>query len=194
MHSWSTESWIAVPDFDRYEVSNLGRVRSVDYTNTDTLGRRLFHRGTVLQPVPDQDGYLRVTLYNRVRKQVLPIHRIVLTAFTGPCPAGMEGCHRNGDHLDNTPGNLRWGSDSSNVRDMVRHGRHHCVQRNHCPRGHDLVEPNLIISTLRQGRRSCLACRRAKAAQRNAKLAGKAVPEFEPLADKYYELIMAGAA
>ncbi len=50
------------------------------------------------------------------------IHRLVLSAFAGPCPVGMECCHNNGNHLDNRAENLRWDTKKANAADGVRHG------------------------------------------------------------------------
>ncbi len=50
------------------------------------------------------------------------VHRLVLLAFAGPCPEGMEGCHNDGNRLNNVPGNLRWDTRKSNVADTRRHG------------------------------------------------------------------------
>lgn len=50
------------------------------------------------------------------------IHRLVLEAFVGPCPPGMECCHNNGNSSDNRLANLRWDTSKSNKADMVRHG------------------------------------------------------------------------
>lgn len=51
------------------------------------------------------------------------IARIVLQAFVGQCPAGLEACHNDGDPSNNTPRNLRWDTHTANMQDMVRHGR-----------------------------------------------------------------------
>lgn len=58
---------------------------------------------------------------NSVRKQ-FQLARIVLEAFVGPCPIGMECCHNNGDSLDNSIDNLRWDTHKSNELDKNLHG------------------------------------------------------------------------
>ncbi len=52
------------------------------------------------------------------------LHRLILEAFRGPCPEGMEGCHNDGNPANNTLDNLRWDTPQNNVSDMVRHGTH----------------------------------------------------------------------
>jgi hypothetical protein len=58
------------------------------------------------------------------------VHQLVLEAFVGPRPAGMEGCHEDGNPGNNAKGNLRWGTHQSNQQDMVRHGRTRKGERN----------------------------------------------------------------
>lgn len=49
-------------------------------------------------------------------------HRLILEAFVGPCPDGMEACHNNGIKADNRIDNLRWDTHEGNSRDKIRHG------------------------------------------------------------------------
>lgn len=49
---------------------------------------------------------------------------LVLLAFVGPRPKGMECCHNDGDPENNSLDNLRWDTHSSNVYDAIRHGTH----------------------------------------------------------------------
>lgn len=50
------------------------------------------------------------------------MHRLVLEAFVGPCPIGMEACHNDGDTSNNQVDNLRWDTRSSNHMDKEKHG------------------------------------------------------------------------
>ena len=50
------------------------------------------------------------------------VHRLVLEAFIGPCPDGMEGCHEDGDPTNNALTNLRWDTPKGNKADSFRHG------------------------------------------------------------------------
>jgi hypothetical protein len=73
------------------------------------------------------DGYFVVSVCGVPVK----VHRLVLTAFVGPCPIGMEGCHRDGDKANNRLSNLRWGTPKSNSEDRVRHGTQVRGERSH---------------------------------------------------------------
>lgn len=54
----------------------------------------------------------------------------MLTAFVGPCPDGMEGCHNDGDPHNNRLDNLRWDTRANNARDAIRHGTHPWLKKN----------------------------------------------------------------
>lgn len=112
------EIWKPVVGYEAgYEISNLGRIRALEKISAQ--GHWL--RAKLLKPVFHKQGYLCVVLFGRTKKGML-IHRIVLEAFVGPAPAGMEGCHNNGIKTDNRLSNLRWDTQSANQADRIRHG------------------------------------------------------------------------
>jgi len=69
-------------------------------------------------------GHVRVAIYNGSGRTNTYLHRIVLEAFVGPCPDGMEACH-SPDYTptNNQLSNLRWGTPKENGNDAVLHGR-----------------------------------------------------------------------
>jgi hypothetical protein len=146
-----------------YEVSNLGRVRSVDRHVMRSDGRRPFYSGVLLAPsVNGRTGYLQFRVSSR---RMVQVHKAVLTSFAGPPPhSDLECRHLNGDQVDNRLVNLKWGTHGENIRDVVVHGNHHLANREDCPRGHPLVEPNLVASEAARGHRTCKACHRARSA------------------------------
>lgn len=115
------------------------------------------------------------------------VHVLVLEAFVGPRPPGMECLHSNDVGTDNRLSNLRWGTHSENLNDLVRNGRHYWAQKTHCVRGHLLAAPNLVASAVKLGRRACRSCSAARAAGQGQK---SSIPPFDvqAVADKYYEL------
>ncbi len=118
------EEWRPVPGYvGTYSVSSRGRVRSSQRRGT---------RGKVLSPSPSGKGYLSVCLSTPsggvVRRYV---HRLLLFAFTGPCPPGMECRHLNGIRTDNHRTNLEWGTKKQNADDRRLHGTHQHGSR--CP-------------------------------------------------------------
>ena len=154
-----TIQWRPVVGYEgRYSVSSNGDVRRDAPGPGATVGR-------ILKPYSvGVGGHHSVTLtLDGFQKKYL-VHRLVLIAFRGEPPVGMEGCHNNGDPADNRLENLRWDSHSGNMLDVIKHGRHNYAHRSTCVVGHLLEVPNLIESELRRrgGSRSCKACHRAK--------------------------------
>jgi hypothetical protein len=76
-----------------------------------------------LNPSVKGNGCLVVVLRNNIgKKRMFRVHRLVLMAFIGQCPANLECCHNDGDFRNNNLSNLRWDTSKSNGQDMVRHG------------------------------------------------------------------------
>ena len=112
-----SESWRAVVGYEGiYEVSSLGRVRSLD--RIDARGWK--RRQVILCPGLVR-GYYRVVLHNKTGA-TKKVHRLVLEAFCGPCPAGFETRHRDGCWTNNHLFNLQWGSKAENLADKIKHG------------------------------------------------------------------------
>lgn len=91
----------------------------------------------VLRPSITKKGYRNYVLCVNGTKKYCQGHRLVLQAFVGPCPEGMEACHNNGNPADNRLENLRWDTPSSNALDKVKHGtaKHGTACNNPFPRG-----------------------------------------------------------
>lgn len=187
-----TESWRPVVGYEGfYEVSDHGRVRSVDRVVEQRNGKALRLAGHPLAAGLDGKGYPNVGLRRPGHRRTARVHDLVLRAFAGPPPSGLEGCHRDGNPLNNNwPSNLEWGTPSSNGHDRVRHGTHPQAARTACPLQHRLITPNLEPNQLRRGRRSCYACHLTRSGPaRAAKRAGRAF-DFRWEADRRYRQIM----
>ncbi len=117
------EVWKAIPDFPGYEVSDHGRVRS--FWRQGRKRRGLMDTPQkILRPFPKKDGYLGVCLFKNGKVFILRIHRLVLLAFVGPCPLGMQSCHADGTRTNNFLKNLRWDTPLGNGADAKKHGSH----------------------------------------------------------------------
>lgn len=116
-----TEVWRACPGYEgEYEVSNLGRVRSLDRNCPGPGGKPEFHPGKVLSPfVAKRGGYLCLTLTNRKKRTV---HSLVAEAFIGPRPPKADVMHLNGIRTDNRPENLRYGTRKENLNQTYEYG------------------------------------------------------------------------
>lgn len=123
----AVEEWRAVPGADGwYEVSDQGRVRS-----WFAFGARPPRRANEPRPMRlavNRYGYQVVRLAALGRRR--PVHRMVLAAFVGPCPPGMEACHNNGVRNDNRLSNLRWDTRTANHADKRHHGTTTAGERN----------------------------------------------------------------
>lgn len=115
------EIWKSIPGFeDQYEVSDHGRVRSVDRTIILGDGQKRTYRGKILKPGRAKSGHLTVVLGRAAGSRT--VHSLVLLAFVGPPPSGQEGRHLNGVPGDNRLGNLTYGTRGDNMRDVKHHG------------------------------------------------------------------------
>ena len=115
-----TEEWQNVPGYEgMYQVSDLGRVRSLD--RVDTSGKR--RRGKAMSPSVQAGGrYFEVHLSKGNRSRTWAVHQLVARAFFGPRPEGHEVCHGPKGSFDNSTTNLRYGSSKDNGQDMIRDG------------------------------------------------------------------------
>mgnify|MGYP001564382964 CR=1 FL=1 len=93
------EEWREVPGDEYIRVSSLGRIMR---------GMRL--------SCPRTNVYLR-------GGRSMAIYHLVLLVFVGPCPEGMECCHRDDNRTNNALSNLRWDTRSENLHDRWRNGR-----------------------------------------------------------------------
>lgn len=116
-----TERWLPVTEYEGlYEVSDLGRVRSLPRNTT---------RGKILSSSLS-NGYPAVTLFRNGKRKRWLVHRLVLAAFTGPCPPGQEARHGPGGKLDERLENLCYGTRSENHLDKRRDGTSRCGEGN----------------------------------------------------------------
>lgn len=123
------EIWKDIPGFPNYQVSNIGRVRNAGYwLEHGCRGGgvvRQYYPPKILKPeVSRKFGHQRVYLSNGESKKRFMVHALVMLAFNGPCPIGMEVCHNDGDPSNNRVGNLRYDTRQENQRDKFRMKRY----------------------------------------------------------------------
>lgn len=149
------ERWLPVPGYDgAYWVSDRGQVISTK--RRDERGR--LRRERMMNPARQRTGHLTVGLRRSGASRQFQVSNLVLMAFVGSCPDGMEACHWNDDPSDNCLENLRWDTRSANQLDSVRNGTHHMARRTHCPQGHPYTPENTYRKPA--GNRCCNECRR----------------------------------
>jgi hypothetical protein len=113
--------WAAVVGYEGvYEVSDLGRVRSLD--RIISSGHR--RKGKLLRFLSYKVRYLQVMLSNANVQKCRDVHVLVLTAFQGERPSPEhEARHLNGVRFDNRSSNLAWGTVEENTADKDLHGQ-----------------------------------------------------------------------
>ena len=146
--------WMPVPEYEGlYEVSEMGDVRSLPRTGAD--GRRV--HGKMLKHGVNWAGYHSVVLQRDRQKKFFMVHRLVLASFVGPPPAGKPlALHGDGVRDNNHVSNLRWGNQSENMRDAIRHGTHPEASKLRCSQGHPFDEANTYRRP--DGGRNCREC------------------------------------
>lgn len=90
-----------------YEVSNLGRVRSLNYKRTDRI--------EILKQAKNQKGYLRVCLRNGGKNVDFLVHRLVATVFIDNQNNLPQVNHKDFDKTNNKVDNLEWVTSQENV-------------------------------------------------------------------------------
>lgn len=156
------EEWRAIPGWEgTYEVSDRGRVRSLDRYVFRADGRRERRRGQIRKShALPHTGHMNIKLRKDGVLISVGVHTLVAAAFIGPRPEGLQVCHDNGIPSDNRPGNLRYDTVSNNQLDAVRHGTHNMSSKTHCKWGHPFDDLNTIYRA--GGYRECATCRLAR--------------------------------
>jgi hypothetical protein len=130
MGETSKIEWRDIPSCVGFRASSDGTI----YTAWKRVGRE-HGRGTKMvlsdswRPLKnhiDANGYL-FTILGRGKRA--PTHRLVLLAFSGPCPEGQEGRHLDGNPANCALDNLKWGTPVENHADQYRLGTRVCGER-----------------------------------------------------------------
>ena len=111
-----SEEWRPIEGYEGlYEVSSYGRVRSLDrYVKTCYEAYKL-HKGKILSPAKDKNGYLKVHLCCNGKHNIIRVHRLVCKAFI-PNPDNLpEVNHKDEDKTNNSVDNLEWCDRSYNI-------------------------------------------------------------------------------
>ena len=131
-HAVMAQRWAPIPDWDGYEVSDYGNVRS--WKQRSRIARRTWaidysQPPHSLRPC-NRNGYPSVLLIRdgTIRRWFL-IHVLMLTVFVGPRPTGMQGAHNDGNRDNNQLSNLRWDTPAGNNADKIKHGTHQHGER-----------------------------------------------------------------
>ena len=108
------ETWKSVVDYEgMYEISDTGRIRSVDRVVTRCDGTVWKLRGKLLKQAIDHSGYSFVMISKNGKIKNHRIHRLVMDSFS-PEGKKREVNHIDGDKTNNALSNLEWVTSSEN--------------------------------------------------------------------------------
>lgn len=98
------EEWLPIEGYNNYEVSNFGKIKSVE--RIDSLGRTVKER--ILKQVTNKYGYQQVCLCKDGKKKMFRVHRLVASAFI-PNPNNYPVVnHKDEVKTNNHVSNLEW--------------------------------------------------------------------------------------
>ena len=110
----SNEIWRTIDGFPKYQVSNLGRVKSQDYNGTK--------KERILKAVKTKKGYLTVGLYSDKKYHSQQIHRLVALAFVDNPDNEPQVNHIDGNKENNNANNLEWCNNKYNQIHAIKNG------------------------------------------------------------------------
>lgn len=145
------EIWKDIPGYEGYyQVSSLGRVRSMDRVVKGRWGHRL-QRGAMMKLGQDFDGYLELGLTKDGKQRDYRVNRLVAITFI-PNPRNLPVVHhKDNNKKNNRVDNLEWTTVQYNTQHAIDTGRltfdHEHLQRIAKIRGDELKKPVKCIET-----------------------------------------------
>ena len=111
-----TEIWKDIVGYEGlYQVSNVGRVKSLNRTTITSTGGKREWKECVLKPlISNSKKYCHVSLYKNNRQKLMSIHRLVAIQFIPNPENKNEVNHIDGNISNNTIYNLEWRTRSEN--------------------------------------------------------------------------------
>jgi len=108
------ETWVSIRGWSSYEVSDLGRVRSVERVVLQRNGIKKLLQSVYLKTFGDKDGYHMVSLSQDERLKKFKVHTLVIEHFDRKGRPGEECRHLDGNNTNNRRVNLKWGTRLEN--------------------------------------------------------------------------------
>ena len=116
-------TWVKISEFPFYEVSNDGRIRTIQHTIIRKNGASFTVRAKELIGSNNGRGYIRVCLSSNGIKTREYVHRLVAIAFVeNPHKAPFIN-HKDNNPTNNNAENLEWCTHEENMAWMRKQGR-----------------------------------------------------------------------
>lgn len=117
------EIWKDIKGYEgQYQVSNLGRVKSLDRYVPCNRGVTLL-KSQIMKPM-ERKGYLRVSLSKDNKDTAFSIHRLVADAFVDNPDNKPQVNHIDGNKQNNIASNLEWCTNGENQLHAYKTGLH----------------------------------------------------------------------
>lgn len=112
-----SEIWNDIDGYKgKYQVSNLGRVKSLYHVVIRKNGHPMPINEKILKPGVSSNGYFTIVLAKNGNKNTRTIHRLVASHFIENIDNKKEVNHKDGDKLNNRVSNLEWVTPSQNIK------------------------------------------------------------------------------
>ena len=108
------EIWTKIEGFSNYEVSSLGRVKSLNWNNTG--------KEKMMSLCMVSSGYLSTCLYKDKKQKMALIHRLVANAFIPNLENKPQVNHIDGNKTNNCVSNLEWATREENMKHAISNG------------------------------------------------------------------------
>lgn len=120
----NNEIWKTISECPNYQISNLGRVKSIEHKVKSKNGSMRIVSEKILKPSEDGSGYLKVCLCKEGKEKTIKIHRLVAQYFVqNDSLFNNQVNHKNECKTDNRACNLEWCDASYNVNYGTRNKR-----------------------------------------------------------------------
>lgn len=115
------EIWITIPDYEDYQISNYGRIKSLEKkVNGKWAWATYIRKEKILSPAMDGEGYLHVRIIRNDRKTVLwKVHQLMGLVFLGHDRKNNDGLvvdHIDGNRKNNQLSNLQLLDKIENIK------------------------------------------------------------------------------
>ena len=144
------EVWLDIKDYEGYyQVSNLGRIRSLDREIKHSKNHTRFIKGKILSLRENKSraGYLEVSLHKNKKEKRFRVHRLVAEAFLNNENNFPQVNHIDGDKSNNTIWNLEWVTDLQNKKHAWENGLY---SSNHRKREIECIETGKIYESVQK--------------------------------------------